>query len=724
MKTKKLLTLLGAGFIACSIAACGHTDINPTPDPDPDPTPDDKINPDNITDNVTLSMSVNYDKSTGMKYNQSTEYTTPNGTKIGNGDFKPVWRTLQSNLNFTINDVTDTNKKAVEQFKNDWDTNAYADIACGNVSDIVSSSVKGTSESILNIKEYLKYMPNFSKFLEENPIVKLSIETADHDDANATAIYYMPYFDGFADLEKMTLLRADWVRKILDEDNLALDTDVIWSKASYTSTFTTDSYSVDVTRNGKSVKVTKQKVEKGIIELQNEASSKNANTLVPQFREYLKARYEGQGYEKLSDIFLGTDAAYDADEMIALMRVVRSAPLALTGSSSNEIVPFVPREYNNQRIADLYRWAGQLWGVRGVESRNGYLYFDSEGKLHDGRGEKDTVEMIENLHKLYEEGLILQNFEAKEGYGQSDGKYGQVLIGGDTDKKGFMEYDYAQTQGAWNDKKHADTNFDFRPIVGGVADWDDGTNGNYIHFTESWRSVKTQGWCLNASLAAEGNEAKLSRALKLIDYFYSEEGHNLNSFGPESEGYIDGTTTYLGKEIPAFSAKALEQLNDTSIGGGSYTNYLRKFVGATLPIGYVKEQGMEYQCTSANALNGLKLVNEAITAGTFQHVECAVKDNMFYTIAPSAFFLSSGETTTKNGLEDKSKLGSINTNSSTSAYCMWDKYVINGFGATTSTETLYSQSEYLTLINDTWGLDQLVALYEGAWELMLAGLNA
>ena len=88
-----------------------------------------------------------------------------------------LFQALQKTLNFTIDDVTDYNNDANKTFKADWDTKQYADLACGNVVDIVASSVKGTDETILDLKPYLDKMPRFSKFLNENKIVLKSINT-------------------------------------------------------------------------------------------------------------------------------------------------------------------------------------------------------------------------------------------------------------------------------------------------------------------------------------------------------------------------------------------------------------------------------------------------------------------------------------------------------------------------------------------------------------------
>ena len=168
------------------------------------------------------------------------------------------------------------------------------------------------------------------------------------------------------------------------------------------------------------------------------------------------------------------------------------------------------------------------------------------------------------------------------------------------------------------------------------------------------------------------------------------------------------------------SAKSLAQLNDTNIGQGSYTNYLREYVGATLPVGYVKEQGMEYQCTSENAKNGLSIINHAIEVGTYKHVECAITENPFYTISPSSYFLTSGNSTIITGLEDKAKLGLIHSNSSTTDYCLLDNYIMYGFGGKKGEETLLTKEQYLKQINETWELDKLEKIYNDAYAIMMA----
>ena len=61
-------------------------------------------------------------------------------------------------------------------------------------------------------------------------------------------------------------------------------------------------------------------------------------------------------------------------------------------------------------------------------------------------------------------------------------------------------------------------------------------------------------------------------------------------------------------------------------------------------------------------------------------------------------------------------LGSINSNGSTSAWCLWDNYVMYGFE--NAEKGTLSASQYLTQVNETWTLGRLVNIYQNAYDLM------
>ena len=149
MNNKKIL--LTSLLAVTVLAGCGQKPLpEPTAEPTAQPTAEPTYTPD-LTKNVQLRLAINYDgANTGLKYNKDDSYQTPKGTEIRKGDFKPVWQTLQKELNFTavVDEAADA-EKSVNYFKANWQTKRYADLACGNVSDIVNFSVLGDSETIL-----------------------------------------------------------------------------------------------------------------------------------------------------------------------------------------------------------------------------------------------------------------------------------------------------------------------------------------------------------------------------------------------------------------------------------------------------------------------------------------------------------------------------------------------------------------------------------------------
>ena len=99
-------------------------------------------------------------------------------------DLKPVWKELQSRLKVTFENVYAGQSSTDREFLY-WRNLNFdgVDVVVGNADDI---SEDGKLGKIVNLAEYLDYMPNFKKFLEENPIVYLSLL----GDLETGAIYY------------------------------------------------------------------------------------------------------------------------------------------------------------------------------------------------------------------------------------------------------------------------------------------------------------------------------------------------------------------------------------------------------------------------------------------------------------------------------------------------------------------------------------------------------
>ena len=621
---KKIFSYLFLLVVVFTLVACG----NPTP-PTP-PSGNDQPKDLVYADGTELKMAVAHNNTaTSISFKAGAPaQALADGKVYYTDELKPVWAELEKVLKVKFNDVYSGGKSAQAEFTN-WQNLSYAgvDVLVGNADQMSEEGKKG---KIVDLSQWLDYMPNFKAFLEENPIVKLSVVS----DTKTGAIYYAPYFDGFDDIEKYFLMRIDWIQKLLDGEGAyaAEQSDTVGAiigDIAYEPYMPTSGSLAIESLNAQGTGV--QTITKNwdtaygnIVDYMNKnvTAATTGVELVNMLRSYIDVAYNGYYGANRSNLFAGNDAAWDADELVALLRCVVTNTYGLTGQNENKVTGIFPREKELNRVSDLYSLVS-LFGVRGYESRNDYLYFNANGELVDARGQADYINGIDKLNQLYQEGLILQNFDTATFTTK------QMAL----NNAGFMLYDYVQTQSIYNEDKDviaAVPGYNLSAVMTPVAKWYDGSNaeGTYMRFTESWRSVKTSGWCIPSTCSGDALQA----ALKMFDYMYSKEGAELMSYGPAA--WRSGKTiNYKGQQIPELSDKALEEL--WTLAGGSYTDYARKYLGSTLPIGFVKDQGMEYQCTTMNGREGAQKVSNGIGLGTVKHVSPAISENLWYTMVPT-----------------------------------------------------------------------------------------
>ena len=715
MKSKKLgLSLMALAATCAGMVGCKATGTSSSNNDVTSSTTND------LSEKVELTMSVYYDNNDRhMKFIEGAAATLPYSSCDGNsykaGDFKPVWKAIQKNLNIKIDDVSPTGKVSIKDNFSTLVTTSFksndkeVNIAQGNSDQILSEGT--TKNTILDLSAYLDSMPNFKKFLEDNPVVKKTISASDGK------IYYAPYFDGYDDLERMMMLRQDWVEKLLDGD-LPADLDSTAVSSSYTPFYTTDiNFDVDVLNSadenatGKTTIKKNVPAAKNIIKQMNGTANLTGATAVKLLRDYIDEVYGTTYGTKRSELFCGGRAVYDVDELVALFRCVKANSKFLTGKDDVSIVPLFPRAKTSDRTTDLYRFL-QFFGVRGVESRNEWMYVDrATGKLVDTRGTTEFATGLEKLHEMYSEGLIMKDFTDTQINGKDDYRGPFYTCADDSKTIGFATYDYNQTTTIYNDTTK-DSAMKLVSILPATADWDDGIDGNFIHYTESWRSVKTQGWFITQQTAKDSK--KLARALKLFDYLYSDEGNRLMSYGPDEylEKNADGTIKtmdYQGKQVPVLSTNCKNELK--TLASGNYTNYYRYYLGGTLPVGYIKEQGMEYQAVSTKAQPSLNVLNKAIQYGVLQHVNHQTNTNHFYDIVPTTLPFTQAENTNLGAnftalktvfTSDKSKVMSIS------------KIVMGGWG-TYDTYDFSSKEKYLSTVNSTLKLNDFVNIYNDGY---------
>ena len=675
------------------------------------------------------------------------------------GSLKPAWWQLGQDLGIKFVD------KAVPDRSGKELTEAVAQGELANY-NLINSSVTAINTNkgeLLNLADFLEYMPNFQNFLNEYEIVKWSLQM----DENG-GMYYIPYFDGNDDIEKYEMVQRDWVKVILDGtldggkaisyleqyrakvDAAASSIPADSLAEAWMGKTAADNWEVDTTNPADTTKTVKLSVSYGdvitalkdsnsalykaivaagvsapqsesgnIVDIQNQIitatnGAVKGDKLANVLREYIKVAYKlnGSAYTTLSDVFLSASAGWDADLMVAMFRCVVTNFKAFNGladAAVSEVYALAGRQATPQRENDIIALAGELYGVRGMESRLDYLYVDNAGNLQDARLEQESYEAAARFNKLAKEGLLYNkvNTAAKD----VTKKYspGSPIS--------FMLHDYVQTQ-----TKDGFTNesFDFAPILTPVSRWDvDGNDANgketVMRFTESWRSVKNSGVAIPKKSVSDPNT--LAAVISFVDYLFSNDGQIIGSYGPmstkgntaEADGYwygnngvsvlnADGTVKseyankvetkdgaqyflkkanrsegfmyknvlytgmkYKDKQIPIMTDNNMnfylgQEVNNVKMSTentigykknhvGNYTDYARGVVGAALPIGN-KDQGFEYQCTASCGLDGAAIVNTAIQNGSIKHLTQEINSSAWwYTVVPTVLPLEEVQST-------------------------------------------------------------------------------
>ncbi len=648
----------------------------------------------NAESTVTLRMATGYNSvKTGITFDPETAgegITLADGKTYNTGDLKPTWQALEEILGVTFESKYQGNGTK-DEFAYWVDRLAEVDMVSGPAATLNEYGVK---DALVNLNDYIDQLPHFKAYLDANPIVRLSIT----GDVNTGAIYFSPYFDGVNDIERMPLMRVDYVAKLLDgEGEFTAEKCNDTAAPVYTPYMPTEG-KIEIetpTLDGTATEIVTKDYDAygNIIAKMNEKGAMSGVEAVNMLREYIDKTYNGYYGTERSNLFIGQNAAWDADELVALLRCVVANPQSLNGTDSIQGL-FSREEANNSRRVDMFRFAGQLFGVRGMESRQEYLFFGTDGKLHDARQEADTYTALAKMHDIAAEGLISKAFidaaeENSSTYLEND--------------NGFMSYDYNQTQTVMNATKlQSDEGEKYMAVMVPVAKWFDGTEGGvYMRFTESWRSVKTDAWAISKA-GVEANPGALEKALALIDYAYSDEGQILMSYGPAAFIKEGETFIFNGKEMPVIADATYAELWEKA--KGNYTNYARMYLGSTLS--FVKSQAFEYQCTHEVGREGAGHISTAIGLGTIKHPLLEIAENPWYTSIPTVLPNSKTETDMINSYAELSSNGKFN--SSKGGENLFVNIIVSGLDGT-------AEDMANTVIND-WHGKQYLALRESAWK--------
>ena len=648
---------------------------------------------------TTLRMAAGYSKAkTAITFDAETAgegITLADGVTYHTGDLKPTWVEMEKILSDKLGtpvifeDKWTGNGGVSDEFEYWKDRLNEVDIITGG--SIVLSE-QGETGSLVNLADYADKLPNFMAYLNANPIVRLSIT----GNVKTGAIYFAPYFDGVNDIEKMPLMRVDYLQKLLDGEGPFTAEACNQTAAPVYTPYMPTSGKLEIeslNADGTATQVlTKDYDAAGgnIIDLMNAKGPMSGVDAVNMFRDYIDKAYGGYYGTNRSNLFMGYDAAWDVDEMVALLRCVVANPQSLNGTDSIQGL-FSREENKTSRRADLFRFAGTLFGARGLESRSEYLFFGSDGELHDARQEPASYQAVAKMHEMAEEGLISKDFIDKAETSSTKNYL--------PDDLGFMSYDYNQTQTILNAKMQEGEKY--VAIMVPVARWEDGTEGGkYMRFTESWRSVKPTAWAISKA-GVESNPGALDAALALFDYAYSPEGQILLSYGPAA--FIKQGETFLfnGQPMPVIADRTYEDL--WALADGNYTNFARYYLGSTL--GFVKSQAFEYQCTHEVGKEGAAKLSAAIGLGTIHHPELAITENLWYTSVPTTFPLTSVEYKELNDYTELSGSGKFGTEASSEN--LFVDIIVSGLTGTAEENADRAKNDwhgedYLFLMNDAW----------------------
>ncbi|UJF15719.1 hypothetical protein LZ578_00465 [Jeotgalibaca sp. MA1X17-3] len=660
MINKKSITLLSTMLL---MAGCsGGLDTNGSKDStvDKGSTESTPVSNEDLeyASNLNISYAVGNNQRT-LTYNQSTPLTMPDGDVVSTGDLKPTWQYIQDQMEFTIKDVTVQNQTAEEMIEIASATGFNnAAIYGGAKGDAFMQY--GAKGYFVDLNEKMGQLPNFSKYLEENPTIADAITAYDG------GIYYIPYVAEIDNYARVLHGRETWVTALVDsKDQLEEET----------ATLST-SYNGYWDRN-----------KTNVVDLQNEKAASgelSRDDALDTLLSYIEETYPE--LEKPSDLFLGSEAQYDMDELVALWRVMKLSPNTLSKVSTGEVVngaiisPYFVRDSKNRQ--DYLRLISYFGGQRvyGSDSQDSKFYLNEDGELTFSHNEDKMVEGYEYLSQLYSEGLVHSEFADLN----NKDSFRNIFYAQDDydDQKqfGFMTYDWIASTTAANE--------DVTAILPPLTTL--GSDDEMIHFIENTRTIKPEGWAVSSKVSEE----EINAALKLMDYMFSEEGSVVQNYGtPEMLAEGETFTGPDGIDYPKFGEWIFETADELK--DGDISAFLRDFVGSLMPLGYQKEIGFEYQYT----------VNKGDESwATYQEAEVITPsygaDKPLLQLVPTVFSLNEQE----QAKLDTTSIGETETDQT----YLFITGSANGPQEAKEIQDLYSKG----------GIDTYTSIYQSAYERM------
>ena len=611
--------------------------------------------------NKDVDIYINYNGESGITFRGTSWFNSVDGKTYTQGSILPTWS--------RIADLTKTNIREASGYTATSIDNAYTSIATAGYKSEVDSSRSidlfynstdnlkkaGNSGTLKDLYPYIypegdattastTKMPNLYAYLEANPSIKQSITVSGNH------IYYTPYLDGDNEVANTFIMDTEIVSKVLaslevgdtskKNGGTTPDKNVLQTGA-YKSFIQTVAATVDVYYNGEKKTFGLDASAGNIIDEQNQllqaTEGCTGKALANQLFNYIKTKYAAlftaNVYKTPADLYISESAAYNTDELIALMRVIKANPGVITGSEDNEVEVFFPRGETAASIDNIYDLA-QLWGVQGVDSENGNYYFAADGTLNSLETTYASYDALNYISAIYNEGLILDNFYVSSATPTSTRFYDQYFKKTkENPSYGFMMYDDPSIVAQANDSEFANTQ-GIRSVLPPRTYWSTEKNTaqqhlydengititegkSLVRYYESNRSLQTTSWSIPAS------SDSVDAALRIMDFMYSNVGQLIQNYGPENywmNSTLDSKKVsnelVAGEENAIISDYTRLELASSQL---DFWSFMRGYVGATHGIGYVRLSGLNLQVTNQFGRVGLTNINKAIQAGVLEH---------------------------------------------------------------------------------------------------------
>ena len=443
------------------------------------------------------------------------EGITLGGKEYNSGDKKPFWQSLERTLGIEIIPKGEIGASEISD----------CDIIIGSHKEL---DTLAREDKLVDFTDYFSQTPRLKEYLFSNDLIFLYSGEPRY---GALSIYSIPAKMSEPEITLAPYFDPEIVKLLLDSDVVGSNNVIEYLPV---NPYMPDSgcITVDILKDGNLEKLTKNYDVAGnvisIFKLTAVNGGLSGDGAITALRSYIDQAYGGFYGEARSDLFLGESAAYDADELAALLVC---AALNSELISSEPISPL-----SAENINEAINILASLYGVRGL-NENGYTYVTAAGELRDSRLFSETYALIDRLNDWLASGLITVG-----GEGNSMLAFGA-----------FIEDEHRQKA--------------LLPI----AKWYSGENkvsgkdqGIYQRFTENVSFAGEVAVAISED-GINGSNNKLTCALAFIEYVFTEEGSALLS----SDAMLEDDQTQI------------EKIKDTALmlGYNNVSDYLSDYYG-------------------------------------------------------------------------------------------------------------------------------------------------